>query len=173
MLKKSDFFKLGEIRKTHGIKGEMMLATDHFLDFEAIKDNFFFNLEECLVPFGIESYRDTSDKTMLFICKGIDSIEDAAEYVGTEIYLPLTDKSETTETENPAMLVGLKVIDDESNELIGIITDFIESNYNPLLEIEDQNGEEILLPFNEEFILAIEDEKLFVKIPEGLLSLDD
>ncbi len=173
MLKKSDFFKLGEIRKTHGVKGEMMLASDHYMDYEAIKEYLFFNLEECLVPFRLKSYRDTSDKTLLFICHNIDTIEQASEYVGTEIFLPLADKSDIDELESPSMLIGLKVINDETEEIIGTVSDFIESTHNPLLEIETHEGKEVLLPFNEAFILGIEDSQLFVKIPEGLLNLDD
>ena len=173
MLQKSDFFKLGDIRKTHGVKGEMMLAAELFLDFDAIKEYLFFNIDECLIPFRLSSYRETSDKTLLFICPAITTVEQAAEYVGTEVYLPNADRTAAKDSNNPFMLIGFEVIEDETNKSIGTISNFIESNYNPLLEIEDNNGNEILLPFNEEFILGIEGDTIFVKIPEGLLELDE
>jgi len=173
MLKKSDFFKLGEIRKTHGVKGEMLLASEHMMDVEAIDDYLFFNLEECLVPFALESYRDTSDKTLLVSCKSIDSIEKAEQYVGTEVYLPLSQKSHFDELDHPSSLIGYELIEEETAQSLGRITRFIESHYNPLLQIERASGEEFLLPFQEAFILGIEAQKVYVKIPHGLLELED
>ncbi len=173
MLHKKDFFKLGEIRKTHGVKGELMLANEQFLDFDAIKDFLFFNLEECLVPFRLESYRDTSDKTMLFICKGIDSVEAAAEYVGVDVFLPNADRTSAENADNPFMLIGYNIVEEATNNALGTISNFIDNPNNPLLEIENEDGKSFLLPFHEEFILAIENNTLFVNIPEGLLDLDD
>lgn len=170
MIKKSDYFKIGEIRKTHGVKGEMMLMSDLPIPLEKTSEWLFFNLEECLVPFKLETFRHTADSTVLFLCKSITSVEAAAEYVGKEIYLPLSEKIENADMETPTSLIGFTVIIEEDNKELGKIVDFIDSNFNPLLEIEHQ-GENILLPFNEEFILDIEDDKLFVKLPEGLLDL--
>lgn len=171
MLKKSDYYKIGEIRKTHGVKGEMMLISDFSIDFEAIEDWLFFNLEECLVPFKVVNIRETGDKNALFICKTIDNIEVANEYVGVEIFMPLSSKTETENMDEPTSFIGYNVVNEENNETLGKIIDFIESNYNPLLEIEPENGENILLPFNEEFILGLEENDLIVRLPEGLLDL--
>lgn len=171
MLKKTDYYKIGEIRKTHGVKGEMMLISDFPIDFEAINDWLFFSLEECLVPFKVTSLRETSEKNALFICERIGTIEVANNYVGTEIYLPLSSKTTTENMDEPISLIGYNVINEENNEVLGKIVNFIESNFNPLLEIETEGHENILLPFHEEFILGLEGNDLIVRPPEGLLDL--
>lgn len=171
MLKKADFYKIGEIRKTHGVKGEMMIISDFSIDFKAMKDFIFFNIEECLIPFRLTSLRESSDKNGLFKCDTIDSIEKASEFVGMEIYMPLSSKTEKENMDEPESLIGYNVIDEDTNTELGKVCDFIESNFNPLLEIEREDEDNILLPFNEEFILGFEDNNLIVRLPEGLLDL--
>lgn len=171
MLKKVDYYKIGEIRKTHGVKGGMMLISDFPIDFEAITDWLFFNLEECLVPFRLLNIRETSSDNALIICDKIGSIEKANEFVGVEIYMPLSSKTEQENMDEPTSFIGYNVMIEDSGEVLGKIIDFIESDFNPLLEIERENEENVLLPFNEEFILGLEDTNLIVKLPEGLLDL--
>jgi len=171
MLKKADYYKIGEIRKTHGVKGEMMLISDFPIDFEAIEDWVFFNIEECLIPFKIVSLRETSDKNALFICKSIDSIEKANEYVGVEVCMPIASKTTSEDMNEPTSLIGYNVVSEGDDEILGKIVSFIDSNFNPLLEIESEGKENILLPFNEEFILGLDGNNVIVRIPEGLLDL--
>lgn len=171
MLKNSDYYKIGEIRKTHGVKGAMMLISDFPIDYDAIEEWLFFNLEECLVPFRVDSIREIGDTNALFICKTIDSIEIANEYVGVEIFMPLSSKTVTENMDEPTSFIGYNAVNEENNKTLGKIVNFIESNYNPLIEIEPENGENILLPFNEEFILGLEENDLMVRLPEGLLDL--
>ncbi len=170
MLKKSDFFKIGFIRKTHGIKGEMMLINDYSIDYSAIKEWLFFNLEECLVPFRIETFREIGDKNAIFSCERISDIETADQYVDTEIYIPLSDKTDTNNLENPDSLIDCQVINIENKKSIGNIIGFVDNHHNPLLEIETEN-ENIYLPFVDEFIIKLDENNLYVKIPEGLLEL--
>lgn len=171
MLKKNDFFKVGHISKTHGVKGEMLLLCDHSTDFDQMGEWLFFNIDECLIPFKLETLRSTTDKTVLFTCSSIDSIEVAAQHLDTEIYLPLAQKDEILDANAPDTLIGCQVVDDSTNTSLGVITDFIDSAHNPLLEITNDD-QEILLPFQEEFILGLENHTLFVQVPEGLLDLE-
>lgn len=171
MLRKSEYYKIGEIRKTHGVKGEMMLISDFTIDFDAIQEWLYFNLEECLVPFRLKTLRETSDKNALFSCERIENVEEASLYVGIEIYMPLSSKTDKENMDEPTSFIGYNVVIEDTNEHLGKIVDFIDSNYNPLLEIEDESGENILLPFNEEFILGLDGNDLMVKLPEGLLDL--
>lgn len=171
MLKKSEYYKIGEIRKTHGVKGEMMLISDFPIDFAALKNWLYFNLEECLVPFKLINLRETSDKNALFICERISSVEEASLYVGTDIYMPLSSKTAKDNMDEPISFIGYNVVIEETDEELGKIIDFIDSKFNPLLEIESETGDNILLPFNEEFILGLDGNDLLVKLPEGLLEL--
>ncbi len=170
MLKKTEFFRVGIIRKTHGVKGEMMLLCDAETDFEKIGEWLFFDLDECLIPFKITSLRSATDKTVLFSCTHIDNIEQASAYIDTNIYLPKEKRQHIRNYESPSSLVGLEIINEKDKAIIGTITAYIESPHNPLLEI-DHHGQEVLLPFNKEFILGVEEDLLWVNIPDGLLDL--
>lgn len=171
MLKKADYYRIGEIRKTHGVKGEMMLISNFPIDFEAIQEWIFLNLEECLVPFRVLNIREIGATSALIICKTIDSIEKANNYVGMDIYMPLASKTKNESMNEPTSFIGYNVINENNNEGLGKIINFIESDYNPLLEIETEDKENILLPFNDEFILGLEENNLIVRLPEGLLDL--
>ena len=66
---------------------------------------------------------------------------------------------------------GYTAVDENLGEL-GEITDIDESTINTLFVIES-DGEEILVPAQEEFILGIdrENREIFFNLPEGLVSL--
>lgn len=170
MLVKSDFVKIGDIRKTHGVKGEMMLINPTPIMLSNDSEWLFFNIEECLVPFKISASRFTNDATLLFMVEEIEEVEEAAQYVGLEVYIPASEYEHDADLDTPLSLVGFTVVIEEGNKELGPIVDFIDSAFNPLLEIEYKD-DTILLPFNEEFILGVEDNKLYVKLPEGLLDL--
>ena len=171
MLKKSDFFKVGFIRKTHGVKGEMMMLCETDTEFEQLGVWLFFNLDECLVPFQITSLRSNTDKTVLFSCKNINTVEEASTYLNTEIFLPIDLKEDIIVSDSPDALIGCQVIDEVNDALLGTVIAFIEHPQNPLLEIENETRS-ILIPFQEEFICGFENQTLYVDLPEGLLDLD-
>lgn len=170
MLQKSDFVKIGEIRKTHGVKGEMMLIHPTPILLSDETEWLFFNIEECLIPFKLEDSRFTNEATLLFSVEEIDVIEDAAAFVGVEVFVPESEHQKDGDVETPISLVGYTVVVEKDKKELGKVVDFIESALNPLLEIEYQD-DTILLPFNEAFILGIEDDYLYVELPEGLLDL--
>ena len=66
---------------------------------------------------------------------------------------------------------GFRAVDKKLGE-IGEITDIDESTINTLFVVEKQ-GEEILIPVQEEFIAGIDHKKRTITfdLPEGLLSL--
>jgi 16S rRNA processing protein RimM len=66
-------------------------------------------------------------------------------------------------------LIGFKV---ECGKLRGEITDYYDSEHNPLLGVDFGNGEQ-LIPAVEEFIAHIDFDREVIKLvlPEGLLDL--
>ena len=67
--------------------------------------------------------------------------------------------------------MGFQVLDINHGKL-GEIVNVDESTMNVLFAIEQEDGEEILLPAHEEFIMKIEKKKrvITVAVPEGLLD---
>ena len=64
-------------------------------------------------------------------------------------------------------------IEDQNRGNIGTIADIVESNTNPIFKIDHPNGEEVLLPVADEFIVNVdkENQKIIVNCPEGLIDL--
>ena len=62
-------------------------------------------------------------------------------------------------------MVGLKAYS-ENNELLGTVCDVIIIPYNDLLEIELLSGKKVLIPYVDEYIKDIQEDKIVVKLLE-------
>jgi 16S rRNA processing protein RimM len=103
---------------------------------------------------------------------GVDSISDAETLVGSEIQIPRSERAALGNDEfYVSDLIGCIVTD--SNREIGRIKDVqFGSGEAPLLVIEGKK--EYLVPFATAYIekIALEQKRLEMKLPEGLLELD-
>ena len=107
--------------------------------------------------------------------KGIDSIEQAKEIIGQELFLP--------EDEFPPLddkdlfyfhqIEGFTVILKDGFE-VGVVKDNISVDENELLTVI-RAGREILIPFSRSICVAIDHQKrqIIVDPPEGLLDLNE
>lgn len=146
-----------------------MLVGNTAFNVNDIKDWLFFNIDECLVPFRLKAIRELGEKVLLFTCTSIVDVEQAKEFIGLDIFIPLLQRpSGMKEVES---FIACRVFDVEKEKILGTVSNFIESDFNPLIEIKTENATSILLPFNEEFILSFENEELKVRLPNGLTEL--
>jgi len=103
---------------------------------------------------------------------GVDSISDAETLVGSEIQIPRSERAALGNDEfYVSDLIGCTVSD--SSREIGRIKDVqFGSGEAPLLVIEGEK--EYLVPFAAAYIekIALEQKRLEMKLPEGLLELD-
>lgn len=103
---------------------------------------------------------------------GVDSISDAEMLVGSEIQIPSSERAALSSDEfYVSDLIGCTVTD--SGKEIGRIKDVqFGSGEAPLLVIEGEK--EYLVPFAAAYIekIALEQKRLEMKLPEGLLELD-
>ncbi len=103
---------------------------------------------------------------------GVDSISDAETLVGSEIQIPRSERAALGSDEfYVSDLAGCTVTD--SGREIGRIKDVqFGSGEAPLLVIEGEK--EYLVPFAAAYIekIALEQKRLEMKLPEGLLELD-
>ena len=172
MIAKNEIFPIGRLLKTHGLNGEMTFSTTTTLLDEIEIPYLILEPEGIAVPFFIEEVRMKSGETGLIKFEGIDSGEQAREYVGLTLYLPNEYLEEMDETDEEAgYFVGFEVVD-ENHGKIGTITDVDQSTENILFVIET-DGDEILIPAVEEYITDIDHEKKIIRLrlPDGLLDL--
>lgn len=173
MIKREEVFKIGTFNKPHGVKGELSFTfTDDIFD-RVECDYLICLLDGILVPFFIEEYRFRTDTTALVKLERVDTAEQARKFTNVEVYFPTKYAEEDDSDDIPTWnyFVGFKVKDINHGDL-GEIVAVDASTMNVLFAIERENGEELLLPAHEEFMVKIEKKKrlVTVNIPEGLLE---
>ena len=169
MLKKEDFVYYGKFLKPHGTKGEIGLEGDSIVlgddcDFVAC------DIDGILVPFFFETLRTKNSDTLIVKIERLDSAEEVRCLTNREAYIP---KEWTSQSEvlSWGYFKGFIAIDEELGEL-GEIVDVDDSTMNTLFVI-DNDGEEILVPAQEEMIAGIDNDnkEIYFNLPEGLVSL--
>lgn len=171
MIKEDDVYRIGQITRTHGVKGEVSCTfTDDVRD-RADADYVFLLIDGCFIPFFFEEWRFRSDTVCLFKFRDIDSVERAEELCGTEVWFPkaLTPEEPddlTLSDVSPQRLTGYTVVADGVE--VGRIARVDTSTVNTLLELEDGR----LIPAAEPFIEEIDApaRRIRMTLPEGLLD---
>lgn len=173
MIRRDEVIKIGQFNKPHGLKGELSFTfTDDIFDrsdcpFLVCEINGIF------VPFYIEEYRFRTDETALMKLEDIDSDADARMFINRDVYFPKSymDAGEEELSAPGDYFLGFKVTDETYGEL-GLIKEVDDSTENVLF-IVDHNGEDLLIPANDDLVTGIDEEQkiIFMDIPEGLLQL--
>ena len=175
MIKKEEVYKIGIFNKPHGIHGELQFTfTDDIFD-RVDCDYLICLLDGIFVPFFIEEYRFRSDSTALVKLEGIDTAERARMFTNVDVYFPVKHAEEAEDGElSWNFFVGFRMEDVRHGEL-GEVVEVDTTTVNTLFVVEQEDGEELLVPAQEEFIVEINQEKklITVELPEGLLNLED
>ena len=167
-------FQLGYITGTYGINGAVHILLDsdrpdHYKDLESV-----FVLkkgEQTLIPFFITDLKLNGDKAIVRFEETI-SKDQARGLVGGSLYLPL---EQLPDLEGNAFyyheLIGWTVTDVNAG-LLGTIAAVNLQSPQPLI-VMDHQGHEVLIPFTDSIILAIEKElkNVNVELPDGLLEV--
>ena len=155
MIKKEEVYKIGLFNKPHGIHGELQFT---------FTDDIFDRVE----------YRVRSDSTALVKLEGVDTAERARMFTNVEVYFPVKHAEEAGEGElSWEFFVGFRM-EDVHHGMLGEVVDVDTTTVNTLFIVE-REGEELLVPAQEEFIRGIDQQQklITVELPEGLLNLDE
>jgi 16S rRNA processing protein RimM len=172
MIKEEDVFKIGEITKSHGLKGEVVfIFTDDVFD-RVDADYLFCRIDGLFVPFFIEEYRFRSDTSALIKFEDIDSESDCQQIIGSSVYFPYSLSDGKEDSQSPDYFIGFSIIDTNSS-LKGKVVEFDDSTENLLFTIETTDGKNYIIPVHEELIESIDqDNKLItMNLPEGICDL--
>ena len=137
-------------------------------------ESVFIALGNNLVPFFIE--KSTLHKSDLLRVKfeEIETEADAEALLRHKVYLPLAVLPKLSGNKfYYHEVIGFQV-EDVHYGVVGKIVGINDSTSQALFEIENENGNEILIPMADEFIEKIDraHKKIIVKTPEGLIDLD-
>ena len=139
-------------------------------DFDPAQDALFVEIDSLPVPLYCEEFerRGVSGANVRFA--DFDTQRRAEELIGKELFFDFGEDDDEDDDEfYMEDLIGFHVT---AGKLEGVVTDFYDSEMNPLLGIDFGDGER-LVPAAEEFILYIEfdNEKIKMLLPEGLMEL--
>lgn len=170
----NDYFRVGVIANTHGIRGEVKVypTTDDVTRFKKLKQVILDTGREKM-DLEIQSVKFFKNMAILKF-KGIDNINDIEKYKGKDLLVTRENAVELEEDEfYLADVLDAKVITDDGEEF-GTITDVLETGANDVFVVETKEGKEVLFPVTKECVLDIDtDEKVVtVHILPGLLDIN-
>lgn len=168
---KSDCKKIGFIRKTHGIRGELVLEYDpHFENSVAETNRFFLEIDGLLVPFFLaeEGVRFKSAHSARITFDWVTTEKYANRLVNNPVYLYLHEITDKPDDSSFNRFLNFMIINEFSEE-IGVIESIDDYSGNIVLTIHTKNRE-ILVPYNNDFLMNLDEKNKIIqlRLPEGL-----
>ena len=169
-----DCFYLGKIVKKYSFKGELLVKLDTdepeiFKNLESV----FISLRNNLIPFFVDSCKLHKSQLLRIKFEDVDTEEDADALLKSDLYLPLSILPSLTGNKfYYHEVIGFTIIDEIFGE-VGVIESINDTGAQELFVIEHQNGAEILIPVNDEFIKKVDrtNKQILVNTPNGLIDL--
>ncbi len=170
-----NYIETGEIISIHGIRGEVKVYPwadyprflEEFDTFYIKKNKMHF---QRLTATSVRAHQNT----VLIQFAGIDNTELARNLVGKVLYLDRDEIELEEGTYFVADLVGCMVVNGETGEEIGTVTDVKFLGASDIYYIQGNDGKEYMFPAVDEFLMGTDiDRKIIkVKVIEGMFSED-
>ena len=167
------FLAVGKIRRPHGVAGDVLVEV--YTDFpERLQPNAVFYAGEAHLPLTIRRQRIHNDGGLLAF-DGFSTPEQVGRFRNQILYIAVTDAMELPEGEfYYHELLGLSVMN-EMGELLGKVTEIMQTGANDVYVVTNEAGREILLPAIAEVILDVNLDlsKMKVHLLPGLVEDED
>ena len=165
------FFQVGVITSTHGLKGEVKVypTTDYPERFEEIKE-VLLDTGRSKMVLEIQSVRYFKNQVILKF-KGINDINDIEKYKQCSLWVTRENATPLYEDEYYiADLIGCKVHLEDGSEF-GELVQVMQTGANDVYVINMKDGREVLIPAIKDCILDvdIEAQKMVIHLLDGLL----
>jgi 16S rRNA processing protein RimM len=162
--------KLGKIfgldlqLRVHVLTGMEELWDAHIQNNQAI----YVGIDGFKIPFFVATFDDGKELVQF---KKVDSESLIKEMSGCDIFIEQTEELKQRVVDVDA-LITLEIFDANTNQLIGIIDRIEEYPAHPMAIIV-RDGEEIMIPIVEDWIVEIQEEqrRIVMELPEGLVDL--
>jgi 16S rRNA processing protein RimM len=174
-MKREECFELGIIIKKVGSDGRILLNLDVDDPKQYLKtESLFLDFQDNVIPFSVKSFKLVSPTTAHLKLQDVDTEEQATLLIGSQVLLPLTALPKLTGNKFYFHeVIGWNIMHNESNLLIGQITDVLDNGPNQLFKcIASQQL--ILIPIVDEWIVLIdrENQTIRMNLPEGLVEVN-
>ena len=138
-----EYFEIGQISNTHGLKGEMKVRpfTEKNEDYAKL-ENILVDFNGTLKEYTVESVRYQKDVVLMKL-KGVDDIEEAEKLKGHYIKIPRDSAKKINEDEYfIADLLGCEVYQDET--LLGVLDDVFTAGGSDVYVVK-RKGKQVFL----------------------------
>lgn len=173
MIRREELIKIGQFNKPHGVRGELSFTfTDDVFD-RGESPYIVCCIDNIFVPFFIEEYRFKTGTTALIKLVDVESDEAARDFTNLEVFYPKTYYVENDEEATPDdYFIGF-TINDITHGVLGEVTAIDDSTINVLFVVTTPDNRELLIPVQEAFVRAIDEEEriIHMDLPDGLLDM--
>ena len=162
-----EYIAIGTIVNTHGLKGNVTVKTDS--DFKhdryRVGNQLYIRTRKGRVPVVVERFSEKKTVDVLKF-KTYDDINAVEPFKGCVLEVADDDR-ETLEEDAyyVSELLGCEVYEDE---LIGTVKTIRHYPQGELLVVQREGKKDLLIPFRNEFIRAVQKGRIDVTLPEGL-----
>lgn len=177
MIRQEEVAAVGELIKTHGIAGELVMTSPYDGLFEGTDTPYIIcDMDGILVPFFIERYRPRGAASLLVKLEYVDDEHAARRFVRRTVYYSIDrlPENDSEGADDPAWecFVGYQLTDEAGHE-VGTVTAVDASTANVLFRV-DRGGHELLIPVAGEVVHSVDHaaRRIAVAMPEGLLDLN-
>ena len=173
MIRREELIKIGQFNKPHGVRGEISFTFSDDVFDRGESPYIVCCIDNIYVPFFIEEYRFKTGTTALMKLVDIDSDEAARDFTNLEVFYPKRHYIENDEEATPDdYFIGF-TISDITYGTLGEVTAIDDSTINVLFVVITPDERELLIPVQEAFVRAIDEEEriIHMDLPEGLLDM--
>ncbi len=164
------FIAVGKLRRPHGLRGEILM--DVLTDFpERLKPGAVLYVGPEYQPVHLKKYR-WHRQALLATFEGYEDPESAGVFRNQIVYVKTAECPPLPEGDYyHHQLLGLGVVS-EAGEVLGTVTQILETGANDVLVVRPPSGSEILLPLIDSVVLDIDLEagQMRVHLLPGLLD---
>ena len=172
-MKEDEVFYIGRLGKSHGVRGEITFFYEDDIFDQTNTDYLVLKMEGILVPFYLQSYRFQNEETAYVKFEDINTIDQASELTGCDVFFPKELAGKTERAFSGAGLSSYQIIDEHTGHVIGTIRGIDNSTVNLLFKVDTTEGKRILIPASEDLIKDINENEHIIQmnLPDGLLDL--
>lgn len=172
MKEKLEFFRIGKIVKTRGLKGDIKVYS-HTDDIERFLElEYFYIGKDRDIKYKVERVNIIAPNMVTIKILGYDTIESVQEFIQKYMYV---DRENSYKLEDDEMfivdMIGLKAYTEEGMYL-GKLIDVLQYTANDVYVIKSDEGKEYLIPATYEIVpeINIDENRMIIHPIKGLLE---
>lgn len=171
---KTDCEKIGFLRKTHGVFGDLVLEFEPQFEISIEETGrFFVELDGLLVPFFLveDGFRFKTSNSAIISFDGVETEKYAKRMVGHSVFLYKNEIIKIEDEPVQNRFLNYLLIDEKHGE-IGIIQKIDDYSGNLVMTV-NYRGEELLVPLNNDFLIEVNEKRktIILTLPDGLIDV--